>query len=432
MQGRVVFKQFMFLASSNYVGVAVSIVGGLWLTRLLVPADFGIVAASLFYLSCFNWVSELGWDQSFMAHKEIPLEVAASTHLMIRIASGLLPLIVFCACKLLGFGSALHNHFWILMLLGVSYLCEKMSVTPKVILERNYKLGQCAVMELAATALSYTAAVVAAYHGWGVMSLVMQRLVEKMILCIGYFSLSPWRWGTLWSWTVVRKYLASFGMATWLGSLVGLIIYDFMAWFISWYTTAHQAGLYAKAFNLATFPLILTAICSRLTIPLYTQHQFDTDEIRTVFVNMQLVKMLVLIPMQCGLALTSSWWIPRFFGAAWAPLVPVYMVMCLYGLARAFFDDVPNVLTYGFKNPWGLTKSQAVQASMIIIVGPLTIPYLSAAGGAITMSVAMVAATLYLWHMVFAQLACTPQSFRAATRVYAQVIQKIRERHVQP
>ena len=86
---------FIALLFGQYGGMFCNLFFSLWLTRLLSPSDFGIVAISLFYFNFFNWATEWGWDKGLIAHKEIPLNAAASTHFVIRFCTGILPLIVF-------------------------------------------------------------------------------------------------------------------------------------------------------------------------------------------------------------------------------------------------------------------------------------------------------------------------------------------------
>jgi O-antigen/teichoic acid export membrane protein len=137
--------------------------------------------------------------------------------------------------------------------------------------------------------------------------------------------------------------------------------------------------------------------------------------------------MFLLIPMQFFLVCTSWWWIPKGLGSQWQQLIPIYNLMAVYGLARAFFDDVPNVLTYGFRNPWVLTQSQALQAFAIILIGFLIIPYYGAWGSAFTMSLSMLLALVYVWYHVLRATASTKDSFYAATRDYWHMIKRVKD-----
>jgi O-antigen/teichoic acid export membrane protein len=165
-----------------------------------------------------------------------------------------------------------------------------------------------------------------------------------------------------------------------------------------------QAGLYAKAFSMATFPVMLTGIFARLTVPLYTRYQFDREEMKKIFVNAQGIKMILLIPTQLAMGLFAHLWIPKLFGAQWLPMIPIYQMMTVYGIARAFFDDVPAIYLYGLRQPWVLTKSQILQSCIILLLGPLLVLKLQAFGGACAISAMLTIAAVLFWRDVFLRL----------------------------
>lgn len=408
---RSVITNFLFLAFSQYGSMVVNIAFSLWLTRLLRPEDFGLVAILLFYFNFSNWVAEWGWEQGILAHKEIELNKAASTHLFVRAAAGALPLLGFGAVWLIR-GGLDSTTVGVTVLLALAHWCEKIGFTYRTILEREYRLKAMAVYEFSASVLSYFCAATAALLGAGVLSLGVQKLVEKSIMFVGYLRHSPWKWGTAVDFGVVKIIFSSFGIANWIGSVFSLVIYDFMPFLIGFFSTKHQAGLYAKAFTMATFPLMLTAVCSRLVSPLYVQYQFNVPQLRAIFVKVQLFKILVLLPGQLLMSVTSSYWVPKLFGPAWIEMIPVYKVMTIYGLTRAFFDDVPPVLALGFKNPWALMRNQMVQAACVMVGAPLLVMQWYAFGGAVAMTSAMLFAAVLMWKRVMQQIECSTSTLK--------------------
>lgn len=401
-----VVSNFLFLFMSQYGSMVINIVFSLFLTRLLIPADFGLVAIILFYFNFSNWIAEWGWEQGFLAHKELPLDTAASSHLFVRGLSGLLPLIG-CAVVLCVNPPASPTLATLMLLCAVAYFIEKVGFVYRTVLERVYNLKAMAVYEFWASVVSYLCAVAAAYAGWGVLSLGVQRIVEKSLMLCGYWRHSPWKWGVAVDVRLIITLCRSFGLASWVGSIFALVIYDFMPFFVGYCVSQHQAGLYAKAFTTATFPLMLTAVCLRLVAPLYAHYQFNTQQLRSIFIKVQAFKLVVLVPGQLFMMVTSSYWIPQLFGPAWVEMVPVYKIMAVYGLVRAFFDDVPAVLALGFKQPWELTKNQAVQAVCIVICAPVLVHYYAALGGAIAMTTAMLCAAVSMWVIALRTLHCS-------------------------
>ncbi|MFC1854315.1 oligosaccharide flippase family protein [Candidatus Dependentiae bacterium] len=411
-----VATDFIFLAAGQYGGMVLSIGFSLILARLLSPSDFGLVASSLFILNFFNWISEWGWESALMAHKQIDLSEAASTHFFVRFFLGALPLCCVSVFFFLPsfFGS---KSISLIVLLALSFWLEKIGLTYKTILERHSLLKSLAFFEFFSSSTGLVAAVLAAFCGFGVFSLAVQRLVEKLILLIGYFWASPWKFGLKFRWKIVKTFFVTFGVASWIGGVFNLAIYEyFMPFLIGGMAGMHQAGLYAKAFSLATFPLMLTAICNRITSPIYTKNQFLTPRLRRCFVKVQTYKVFALLPMQIILAVSASFWIPMVLGDHWREMVSVYRIMTFYGLFRAFFDDVPPVISLGFKDPWALTWNQVIQSIIVVSIGPIAVSVFGASGGALSMSFAMLLASVFFWHTALSRLNCSGVKFLAIAR----------------
>lgn len=406
-----IIRNFISLSLGQYGGMLCNIGFSIWLTRILSPQDFGVLAIALFYLIFFNWLVEWGWEQGFMAHKEVELNKAASTHFWIRACLGLIPLLTFSCGYPLFIKTSLAPYLSLLLCLAGIYWLEKMGLTYRTILERSYKLDTLAGLEFCTIVTSYLVALLAARNGFGVYSLVLQRLIEKGVVSITYFIASPWKIGFDFDFHIAKLFFKSFGIATWLGGIFSLTIYDFMPFLIGMLSTTEQAGLYAKAFSMATFPVMLTGIFGRLTVPLYTHFQCNAPEIRNIFVKTQAIKMIVLLPTQLIMALYAPTWIPLLLGNKWLAMVSVYQIMTVYGIARAFFDDVPAIYLYGFKSPWQLTRNQILQSIIIALLGPILVFYFQAQGGALAMSCMLLSAAILFWRNICITLDCRVHHF---------------------
>lgn len=409
-QQDLITRNFLWLMLSQYGSVFVSMFFSVYLTRLLNPADYGLVAVILFYFTLFNWGAELGWEQGLMAHTEIPLKDAAATHFFIRATLGIVPFILmgfFIPLSWLQMGVTRSLLFW----LGVAYFLEKASFTYKIILERAYHLGRLGILELSATLLSFSGAVVLAWWGYGLWALVAQRVIEKGVIFVGYFWASPWKGLPRFDYRIAATFLRTFGLATWVTGVVGTVIYDFMPFLVGTMLNVSDAGFYAKAATLSTFPLVLTTVFNRLTSPLYAQNQKEMETLQHIFCSAQLIKAIVLIPGQLFLMVTASWWIPHFFGVQWVPLVGIYRIMAIYGLFRSLYEDIPNLFNYGFKKPWIFTWLQVLWAGSIVVLGPMLIYFFGVIGACWAMAVAMAVTTSSCWYQACQLLNCTVRTF---------------------
>jgi len=254
-------------------------------------------------------------------------------------------------------------------------------------------------------------AIIAAKSGWGIYSLVLQSFVTKGFAAVGYIIASPWKIGFAFDKNVAKLFFKTFGYATWLSGVFGLMLYHFMPFLIGIVSNSYQAGLYAKAFMIATFPLSITDIFERLTTPLYSAYQKSMHDLKNVFMKTQAFKLFLLVPIQICMGLMASFWVPLVLGRQWIPMIPIYQILVIYGIFRAFFDDVPGLLLYGFKSPWELTRNQIGQAVIIIVIGPVLVYTYQAFGGACAIALTMSLATIHFWMIVLKKLGSTPRDF---------------------
>lgn len=406
-----IIKNFAWLLSSNIGSTLCNTVFSLWLARLLSPSDFGIVAISLFYFNCFNLIVNWGWRQGFMAHRNIDLNTAASTHFWVRFFLGGIPLATLLLGQKFLQPFILQSHYSVIIILSVVYFIERLALTHRLVLEKTYHLKILAWLECSATLLGYILAIIAAKHGYGVYSLVVQSFITKGVAAVGYVIASPWKIGFAFDKNVAKLFLRTFGYATWLSGVFGLMLYHFMPFLIGMFSDTYQAGLYAKAFMIATFPLSITDIFERLTTPLYSAYQTSMADLKNVFLKTQAFKLLLLVPVQLVMGITASTWVPLVLGRHWIPMIPIYHILIVYGIFRAFFDDVPAIFLYGFKSPWELTLNQIGQAFVILLIGPVLVYNYQAFGGACAIAFVMMMATIHFWSRVFKKTEITVKDF---------------------
>jgi len=438
MEQRVEFEYLLkavSLLASHYGSMFCSILFTFWLARLLDPADFGRLAIGVFSLDIFNALTDWGWDQAILHENNAELSVVYSTHFFIRFILGSIPLLVVVGMFFLNtalFSSSIH---WIAFFLAIAFWVEKISLTYKTILEKEYKLHHLAWLEIGALITSFVCAIISVYLGFGPFALVVQRVFEKIILLLGYVLVSSWKYGTAVDVNLIKKWIHSFGIATLCGGLVGLFLYDFMATFIGLTKGTTQGGLYARSFKMATLPLIFTAVCGRLTTPLYAKHVGNLAEIKKTFLTAQFLKLCIILPVQLMLVFGAFWWIPILLGKQWEGAVFLYQLLSLYGFFRSFYDDVPAVFMYGLRQPWILFQQHLVQGFTLFFSTIILRFFVEGAIlGALVMGIGMIIGVVVLWMRVFSALQVTladiKSSLSALMIFVREIKQKIVERRV--
>ena len=426
-------KGFLLLAG-QYGSMACSIFFTFWLARLLDPSDFGRFSVGVFSLDIFNAFTDCGWEQGILTAEHETLNRAYSTHFMLRFFLGGIPFlcgIIFLLLDTTLFSSTVH---YIALALSIAFWAEKISLTYKTILERSYALQHLVFYETFALLGSFCCALVSVYVGWGAFSLVVQRVTERILVLAGYVVASPWKIGFYFDLLMLRHWIDSFGIATWLGGILSLFLYDFMSACVGVSSGTHEGGLYARSFKMATLPLMLTSVFNRLSTPLYASSGGSRVALKKIFLKSQFIKALLLVPIQAFFLFLAPWWIPFILGDKWSGAVVLYQVLSFYGLVRGFYDDVPALFMYGLRWPWVPLQQHLVQgASMALMFTLLSYWFSGAMLAAGVMLGAISCTVIFIWIRVFFSLQitardcieCVQEVFDATLRMGTELIARI-------
>ncbi len=391
-------SSFLALAIRHYGGMICSIGFSVLLSRLLLPAEIGMVSQYLFLFTLCNFLSDWGVEQGTIACTSLPFQERISTHFVIKNIIGLFPLLIFLVTFFCG---AAPSYPFVLFLMCLGYGAEKFGSSFRILLDQNMQFSVCAAVEWTSLVLSYVAALLCALAGGGTWSMALQYVTERTCAAFFYFSYAPPCNLRKFSTRALKAFFSLFGWAIFATSFVNLFVYDWVPFMLGRLTTPHEVGIYAKAYSLGTFPLIISAIASRMSLPFYAKHQQDLEVIGRFFVKTQYLKALFILPFSFISYWYADRWIELVFGAQWNCMTNVYKIFVIYGVSRAFYDDVINIFIYAFPRPWLFFFLQSAQAIAILLLSLTGLFWYGAMGAAITMTLAMFCVTVILWFLLW-------------------------------
>jgi O-antigen/teichoic acid export membrane protein len=420
---------FFALISSHMLGTVFSIAISVATMRFLRPCDYGLFASSLFLFSLFGWLFDWGLEQALLATSPQDFAKACSAHLALRVAASLFACILVAGGILTGCATDCMQ-MQVLAILCAAFGCEKVGLSYKTMLEKTGQLKKLARLEFTAGLVGAISALLFAMRGHGAASLAGQYFLQRALQLLGYLVQCRQVVVPQFDLKIYASFFKSFGLPSFLSATFGLVIYDFMPFLIARIAGVQEAGLYARAFSIATMPLIGSAVFGRIFNTACAQNIFDAAALARWFAVLQISKACLILPAQLLLIYTSAWWSNILFAQKWAGLVPVYVVLAFYGLARAFYDDVTAVISVGFKNPWVFTFTQACHALLVLLLAPGLIFQFKALGAALLMAASMSLITGIFWQKIFNFLGLEFRSFLLLGRqtLYAAGIDFVRTR----
>lgn len=228
-------KQFAHSASWMVLGTVFNQVSAFLvfvaLSRILSPAEFGLVAFATLFIDLARPVLTGGISDAVVNEKEWS-ETFVSTAFWLSSAVG-----IAGASLLLLFGLPLtfaagHEAAGpILMVLAISLLLESLSSIPTAILRRDFRYKQMTKRVAFTSILGGIAGVAAAYAGWGSWALVVQRIFATGAGLLFLWTSAKWLPRLIFDRTIARR-IAKFAsgmvsaqlLSTFNGQAAGLVI----------------------------------------------------------------------------------------------------------------------------------------------------------------------------------------------------------------
>lgn len=224
------------------------------LARLLTPDQFGIFAMVTAFLTVLELFKDLGLSSATVQRPTIT-DREVSTLFWLNAGLGTV------AALLLAASAPLLARFYgapelttVTPVVALTLVLTGAAAQHLALLRRQMRFTALAVTQSGAEIIAMCAAVLAAIAGFGIWSLVVQRLTWAGAIAIGAWSFSGWRPGPPGRIDDIRA-LVSFGGRTTAAMLLGRFADSFDKMLIGWYWGAAPLGLFERSQKLILMPI---------------------------------------------------------------------------------------------------------------------------------------------------------------------------------
>jgi O-antigen/teichoic acid export membrane protein len=299
--------------ASRAVGPLVFIV----LARLLVPEDFGVVAAAMVIISFSQVFTDAGLGKALI-QRQNRVEESANVVFWLNLGIGLVIVAILIAAAPL-IADFFHDERIapIIRVLSLQILLAAFSSVHTALLQRDLDFKPLFWVRLVTTAVPSLASIPLAIYGMGYWALVAGTLIGQVVQSAVFWMISPWRpqWGLDCGLT---RELIAFGKWAMLSGLLG--------WFYGWmdaivvghYLGSHDMGLYRTGCMFVTmvfgliFPPLLPVLYS-----LFSRAQYDLPKLREALVMVAHVIALTALPIGFFLFVLRDEIADMLFGIPW-------------------------------------------------------------------------------------------------------------------
>lgn len=224
------------------------------LARILTPYEFGQIGIVMFFINISRVFTESGLSGALIRKQDATEDDFSTVFVFNLVISVLLTVGIIAAS---GPISEFYNNSdlqSILIALSFVLVINAFQFTQNAKIVKNLKFRRQAIYNFSATFVSSAAAVVLAYLGFGVWSLVIMQLLNAAVLTTLYWVFEGPSGQFLFKSNSFRQ-LYKFGLYTTLASLINTAFDNIYSLVLGKYFAIQQTGLYYQAKKLQEIPV---------------------------------------------------------------------------------------------------------------------------------------------------------------------------------
>ncbi|MCH4168059.1 MAG: lipopolysaccharide biosynthesis protein [Streptococcaceae bacterium] len=324
------FKTGMiFSAIGQYSYLIVQFIINVVLSRILSPADFGVVAIVQVFLTFFQMFATAGMGPAIIQNKDLDED----DYGILFNYSAILAIILVLFFGILGFfvSKIYHNPIYVPLfwMMSVVILAEGMNVVPNALLLKAKKFKSINIRTVIANMLGAILGVVAAFLGAGVYALILSVAVPALITLILNFFIVKIKFTTSFNtkplsavWYFAKNQLGFSLIIYFARNTDNMLIGKVMG--------ASAVGFYSKAYGLTVMPnLLFLGVINPVLQPILAEHQDDVKLIRETYLNIVKILAMIGIPFSLFMVINSDRIIYFLFGNQWSNAILPLSILSL-------------------------------------------------------------------------------------------------------
>ena len=312
---------------AKLVGQVISWGVTLVVLRLLLPADYGLMALVSMIIAVLGGIAEFGLGSSLVQAPKLDRgDLSAITGVVIVLNLGIGILVALLAPLAAWFFSEPRLSL-LIQAASLHFALNALGTIPQAMAFREMNFRWLAWVELAAVLSSGLTTLVLAWYGYGVWALLLgsllQNLVRTALLLRGGMPRPTFRLEGL------RRHV-TFGGTLAAVNLLTQIVYQSDV-FIAGKLLSHQAlGLYSVSVHLATLPMQkIMSVINQVTFPAVARLQLERERLRVRMLEATRLLMVFSLPALWGVSAVAPEFVASIMGPKWEGAVFPLQAVCL-------------------------------------------------------------------------------------------------------
>jgi O-antigen/teichoic acid export membrane protein len=306
------------------------------LTRLLTPADFGVVTAALVVINFSLNFSQVGLGPALVQRPVLERRHTSTGFVASAVFGVLLAAIMWLSAPLVAQFFRMDHLTPVVRALSIIFIISGISTVPESLLQRDLRFRLIANRDLLAYAVSWLGVGVGlAFLGWGPWSLVVAQLTQVTIRTAILLRASPPFLGARPTWKSFLE-LMDYGVGQSITRMGFILANQADNLVVGRWLGAAPLGIYSRAYQFMQVPTgLVTDVLDKVLFPTMARVQDDTRRLASAYLRSTAGLILVLLPIGVVAALLAPELVTVAFGKRWQALVSPFQVLALGMVLRS-------------------------------------------------------------------------------------------------
>lgn len=300
----------------------------IFLARLLVPADFGLIVLVTIFISFAGVITQGGFNTALIQQKKVDEVDLSSVFYVNLLFASLLYILLFITAPYIAtfFEQPQLKH--IIRILAITLFFYSFSAIQNTIISRDFQFKKLFISTLTASIIAGIVGITMAYTNYGIWALVVYQLINQCLVTILLSHTIKWRPKALFSLQRIRR-LFSYGWKLLVSSLIDAIDMNIRSLLIGKLFSPAILGFYNRG---EQFPNMLVnninGAIQAVMFPTLSSHQDDKNRVKEMVRRAIVTSSFIIFPMMIGLAVIAAPLVELLLTEKWLPAVPFIQLFC--------------------------------------------------------------------------------------------------------
>jgi O-antigen/teichoic acid export membrane protein len=339
-----VARSIFWLAWSRGVVQLLSFATTVLVARILVPADYGVMALASVFIGTAVMLADMGLGTAIVQFRDLDRRELNTCFWIILTLATIAYAALAVGAPAIADWFAVPRLAEVLPVLALVLPVTACSVVSDGLLRKRLALNRVSQAEIIGNALALPVMVGCALAGFGVWTLVTGSLVVSIVKSVATFAFAPWLPGFRIGGKRAKE-MIDFSLTVLGASVMWALKEQTDVLVIGKVTGQITVGFYSMAKDLAMLPMAkISNVVNTLSSPMMAELQTDVEAMRGAFYRVVRLTSAIALPTSTGVALVADDMVAVLLGPKWLPAVPILRLLCLYAAVRAVDTLLPPVL----------------------------------------------------------------------------------------